>query len=105
VRPHEALDRRTPAAGDAPSFRAMPTNLPPLAYPDRVAGRDVSPNGGMWWHRPWVNVSTTCAGEDVGLEDIADGVWNIDFGPLTLGRQLARPRRIEAWSGSLKRHR
>lgn len=25
----------------------------------------------------WVNASTVCAGEYVGLEDIDDGIWNV----------------------------
>jgi len=33
-----------------------------------------------------VNVSIVCAGEYVGLKEIDDGVWNVYFGPLTLGR-------------------
>jgi putative transposase len=39
ARPHEALDRRTPAACDDPSSRKMPTKLPPLEYPDRFEVR------------------------------------------------------------------
>ena len=28
------------------------------------------------------DVSTVCVGEYVGLEEIADGIWNVYFGPL-----------------------
>jgi len=42
-----------------------------------------------------VNVSITGAGEYIGLEEIDDGVWNVSFGPLKLGRLLARHMRIE----------
>jgi hypothetical protein len=27
-----------------------------------------------------VNVSTVCIGENVGLEEIDDGIWNVYFG-------------------------
>jgi transposase InsO family protein len=94
-RPHEGLDMRTPAACDEPSPRAMPHTPLPFEYPDRFEVRDVSANGGIRWNRQWVNVSTTCAGEYVGLEEIDDGVWNVYFGPLTLGRLLERHMRIE----------
>ena len=104
-RPHDALDMQTPAALDEPSPRPMPSKLPPLEYPDRFEVRDVSANGGIRWHRRWVNVSITCAGEYVGLEEIDDGVWNVYFGPLKLGRLLERHRRIEDAYGRLKRHR
>ena len=104
-RPHEALDMRTPAACDEPSPREMPNTRPPLEYPDRFEVRYVSANGGIRWNSQWVNVSITCAGAYVGLEDIDDGVWNVYFGPLNLGRLLERHMRIEDAYGRLKRHR
>jgi putative transposase len=104
-RPHEALDMRTPAACYAPSSRKMPHKLPPLEYPDRFEVRYVSANGGIRWNRQWVNVSHVCVGEYVGLEEIDDGVWNVYFGPLKLGRFLERHMRIEDAYGRLKRRR
>jgi putative transposase len=105
ARPHEALDMQSPASRDEVSPREMPTILEPLAYPDRVEVRSVSANGGIRWHHHWVNGSPTCVGEYVGLEDIDDGVWNVSFGPLTLGRLLERHLRIEDAYGRLTRHR
>jgi transposase InsO family protein len=104
-RPHEALDMATPASLYVPSAREMPNRLPPLEYPDRFEVRYVSYNGGIRWNKGWVNVSITCAGEYVGLEEIDDGVWNVYFGPLKLGRLLERHMRIEDAYGRLKRHR
>ena len=104
-RPHEALDQRTPAAVYEPSPRPMPSKLPPLEYPDRFEVRYVSANGGIRWNKAWVNVSTTCVGEYVGLEEIDDGVWNVYFGALKLGRLLERKMKIEDAYGRLYRHR
>jgi putative transposase len=104
-RPHEALDMHTPAAYYAPSPRKMPHKLPPLEYPDRFEVRYVSANGGIRWNHQWVNVSHTCVGDYVGLEEIDDGVWNVYFGPLKLGRFLERHMRIEDAYGRLKRRR
>jgi putative transposase len=103
-RPHEALDMPTPASRDEGSPREMPTTLPPLEYPDRFEVRDVSANGGIRWHRPWVNVSHVCVGAGVGLEDIDDGVWHVSCGPLQLGRLLERHMRLEDAYGRLTRH-
>ncbi len=103
-RPHEALDMQTPASVYEPSPREMPNTLPPLEYPDRFEVRYVSANGGIRWNHHWINVSITCAGEYVGLEEIDDGVWNVYFGPLKLGRLLERHMRIEDALGKLKRH-
>ena len=104
-RPHEALDMQTPASCYEPSLRPMPDSVPPLEYPDRFEIRYVSANGGIRWNQQWVNVSTTCAGEYVGLEEIDGGIWNVYFGPLKLGRLLERHMRIEDAYGRLKRHR
>ena len=103
-RPHEALDQQTPASCYQPSRREMPNRLPPLVYPDRFEVRYVSANGGIRWNRDWVNVSTVCIGEYVGLEEIDNGIWNVYFGPLKLGRLNERLMRIEDQYGLLKRH-
>jgi transposase InsO family protein len=104
-RPHEALDMHTPSSRYDSSPREMPTKLPPLEYPDRFEVRYVSANGGIRWKKhTWVNVSTVCIGEYVGLEEIDDGVWDVYFGPLRLGRLHERHMRIEDAYGRLRRH-
>ena len=65
--------------------------------------RYVSFNGGIRWKRDWVNVSIVCAGEYVRLEEIDNGIWNVYFGPLKLGRLLEEHMRIEDANGKLKR--
>jgi len=102
-RPHEALDQETPATCYDASPRPMPDRLPPLEYPDRFEVRYVSANGGIRWNSCWVNVSTVCIGEYVGLEEIDDGIWNVYFGPLPLGRLSERHLRIEDDYGKLYR--
>jgi hypothetical protein len=103
-RPHEALDQQTPASCYVRSSREMPRKVPPLEYPDRFEVRLVSTNGGIRWNKDWVNVSSVCAREYIGLEEIDDGIWNVYFGPLKLGRLLERHMRIEDAYGRLKRH-
>jgi putative transposase len=103
-RPHEALDQDTPASWYEPSSREMPTKIKPFVYPDRFEVRYVSGNGGIRWNNDWVNVSTVCIGEYVGLEEIDNGIWTVYFGPLKLGRFNERLMRIEDQYGLLKRH-
>ena len=81
----------------------MPSKLPPLDYPGHFEVRYVSFNGGNRWKRDWVNVSIVCAGEYVGLEEIDNGIWNVYFGSLKLGRLLEDHMRIEDANGKLKR--
>jgi transposase InsO family protein len=104
-RPHEALDQQTPASIYQVSAREMPDKVPPLDYPDRFEVRYVSANGGIRWNSDWVNVSIVCAGEYVGLEEIDDGIWNVYFGMLKLGRLHERHMRIEDAYGRLQRHK
>jgi putative transposase len=104
-RPHEALEQRVPADLYQPSPRPMPNKLPPLEYPDRFEVRYVSANGGIRWNKKWVNVSTTCVGEYVGLEEVDDGIWNVYFGALRLGRLHERSMKIEDDYGRLLRQR
>ena len=103
-RPHEALELQTPASRDTPSLRRFPERLPALEYPAHFEKRYVSANGGIRWRCRWVNVSTVCAGEYRGLEEIDDGVWHVYFGALRLGRLLEEKMRIEDAYGKLKRH-
>lgn len=82
----------------------MPSKLPQLDYPAHYEKRYVSANGGIRWNHHWVNVSSCCMGEYVGLEEIDNGVWQVYFGPLKLGRLLEEHMRIEDQFGKLRRH-
>ena len=102
-RPHEALDMTPPAQLHHVSPRKMPEKLLDPEYPDRFEVRYVSANGGIRWHRDWVNVSSALIGEYVGLEEIDDGQWDVYFGAHRLGRLHERFMRIEDHLGKLKR--
>ncbi len=43
----------------------------------------------------WVNVSPLVAEEFVGFEEIDDGLWEVYFGPVKLGRFHEREAKIE----------
>jgi hypothetical protein len=47
----------------------------------------------------------TCAGEYVGLEEIDNGIWNVYFGRLKLGRLGEEHMRIEDAYGCFWRHK
>ena len=83
----------------------MPNKIPPLEYSHRFEVRYVSANGGIRWNTHFVCVSSVCIGEHVGLEEIDNGIWNVYFGPLKLGRLDERNMRIEDQYGKLKRQR
>jgi putative transposase len=103
VRPHEALDQNTPASFYSPSPRTMPRKILPFVYPDRFETRYVNASGGIRWSSNWVQVSTVCSGEFVGLEEIDDGIWEVYYGPLKIGRFHERLGRIEDQNCRLNR--
>lgn len=102
-RPHEAHDGLTPGDVHVPSPRQMPSKLLAPEYPDRFEVRYVSANGGMRWHKNWVNISSVLIGEYVGLEEVDDGQWDVYFANYRLGRLHERFMRIEDAFGRLKR--
>ena len=105
LRPHEALNDATPASCYTPSPRAYPTRLPPLEYPGHYEVRRVSNNGGIRWHKQWVNISQTLGGEYIGFVEIDDAEWDVYFGPLRLGRFHERTLKIEDALGRHYRRR
>ena len=94
-RPHEGLGQRQPDRLYTPSARAFPTQLAPVAYPGHYEIRRVSAEGGISWHSRGLSVSTVLIGEDVGLEPIDDGIWDMHFGPVRLGRFDERRHRVQ----------
>ena len=85
IRPHEALDDATPDSVYRSALRAYPDVLPPIEYPEHFEVRKVSTNGGIRWHSRWINISSALGNEFIGLEPIGPALWQIYFGPTTLG--------------------
>jgi transposase InsO family protein len=104
-RPHEALGNATPADHYTTSPRPYPRRLADPEYPGHFQVRYVSRNGGVRWHNRWVNVSHVLAEEYVGLEEVADGIWSVYFGPVLLGRFDERDLRIHGAHNRNKLHR
>jgi hypothetical protein len=98
-RPHESLEMKPPAAIYVPSLRPFPKKIEHPTYPGHFQVRYVSRNHGIRWKRRWINVSATLREEYVGCEEVDDGVWNVWFGPLLLGRFDERELRIHGVRG------
>ena len=63
--------------GDPSSLRS--------STPDHFEVRKVSTNGGIRWHARWINISSALGNEFIGLEPIGPALWQVYFGPTTLG--------------------
>ena len=83
-RPHEALAMNTPSEVDTPAPRRY-AGLPDVAHP--LHGRDilVTACGRICLHRKKINLSTTLAGQKVGLKEGDDAVRLVSFMSYDLG--------------------
>jgi putative transposase len=84
-RPHQALAYRTPASVYVPSPRSYPRRLPEIEYSAEVLVRQISRNGYFSWKHEAVFVSEVLAGENIGLMENEEGLYEVYFGPLLLG--------------------
>ena len=94
-RPHEALAQRPPARVYTASPRPLPCQVPPMEYPGHYEVRRVSACGAISWNTRVLSVSSVLTREHIGFEPIDDGIWDVHFGPVRLGRFDERRHRLE----------
>ncbi len=85
-RPHQALGQKRPAEVWKPSSRPYPERIPEAEYPKHFQRRRVCCNGIIQFKNRRLFLSETMAKEDIGLEEIQDGIWSIYFYNVLLGR-------------------
>jgi transposase InsO family protein len=93
-RPHEALAGATPASRWTPSARPYPERQPAPDYPAALEVRRVSSSGMFSLASRAFFLSATLVGEDIGLEEVEDGLWSIVYYRTLLGRIDLRTGRI-----------
>lgn len=93
-RPHEALAMDFPARRYSPSARPYPGKLPELEYPGHFDLYRVTSAGQIRFRGQLLGLSRVLAREIVGLEEIDDGIWDVRFGPLLLGRLATGARTL-----------
>lgn len=84
-RPHEALKNRFPGEIYKPSVRTYPEKLPEVAYATNVEPHRVSDEGTIYYALHRVFISSSLAGEVIGLEEISDRHMRIHFAAAALG--------------------
>jgi putative transposase len=85
-RPHEAIGDRTPSSLWRPSTRVYPERITPPLYPAHLEVRRVSTAGTFRLRGQQPFLSQALCGEDIGLEEIGDGTWNIVYYSTLLGK-------------------
>jgi transposase InsO family protein len=83
-RPHEALDMKCPAEVYAPSPRAY-VGIPEPHYPFHDRTVMVTSCGRLCLYRKKINLSTSLAGQAVGVKEVETGIWLVSFMNYDLG--------------------
>ncbi len=86
VRPHEALEMRTPAEMYQPSPRKFPARVPEPQYPQSMLVRTVRHHGHFRWKKQDVFLSEVLWGEQVGMLPEDERWFTIYFAQLPLAR-------------------
>jgi hypothetical protein len=84
-RPHEALGMGVPADYYRKSRRKMPGRIGPWKYPKGWESRLVKGNGLICWKGRSRFVGEAFEWQRVGLKRLAQGNWQVYFGPLLVG--------------------
>ena len=86
VRPHEALDMKTPAKMHDFSTRPFPEKITSFDYDPKFKVQKITQNGSIRWRAYyWIYVSASLSGKYLGLEDLGNGIWRVYFRSIFLG--------------------
>jgi len=86
IRPHEALDMRTPAAVHRISEKKYPKVIEPWIYPKEYKIRRVTNNGAIRIGRAeWLFISTAFAGKELGFLELGNRIYEMYFREFFLG--------------------
>ncbi|MGN8278715.1 integrase core domain-containing protein [Pseudomonas sp. SMN5] len=83
---HEALEQKTPASCYKPSPRQYPEKLPEMTYPSHIDSLQADCSGIVNCRGLRVYVGYVLKHQTIGLEQVEDGIWDVIFGPIILGR-------------------
>jgi hypothetical protein len=102
-RPHEALDRKTPASLYSVSPRPFPGKLPPIEYDSEMIVKRVRHNGEIRWKGRLLYISQVLAQQPIGLKPIDEQNWEIRYRFHLLGFLDERLKTIvpaKGWHGT-----
>src|SRR5271170_5951888 len=96
LRPHEALDMKTPASVYEPSLRSYPARIPEIGYPDTMEVRTIKSQGCFRWKNKDIFLTEVLWGEPIGLMPLGHQLFNIYFAHLPLaGFDAARGKLVK----------
>lgn len=83
-RPHQALNMKCPAQVHKKSSRQY-QGLPDLTYPGYDKSLLISNCGRVCLNRQKIHITKALANQPVGIKEVDDGIWQVDFMSYTLG--------------------
>jgi transposase InsO family protein len=84
-RPHESLANKTPASVFSFSSRTRPDTLPPIEHPLAQRIVKVYSSGEITLCGHKLFLTSTLANETVAINEVADDIFRVSYGPLYLG--------------------
>jgi len=86
IRPHEALDMKTPADIHDFSTRPFPERIPNFDYDTKYKVLKVTESGAVRWKSYyWVYVSAALKGKYAAIEELGNGIWKVYYRNVLLG--------------------
>ncbi len=86
IRPHEALDMKTPASVHDFATKPFPENITKFEYNTDLKILKVTKNGAIRWDSYyWVYVSAALQGKFVGIKEHGNGIWKVFYRNVFLG--------------------
>ena len=86
IRPHEALDMKTPKKVHVRSSNPFPERITNYDYPSYMKVMNVTMNGSVRWKAYyWVFITNGLIKKQVGAEEIGNGVWKVFYRDVFLG--------------------
>ena len=86
IRPHEALNMKTPADTHDFSTRPFLERIPDFDYDAKYKVLKVTQNGSIRWKSYyWVYVTASLMGKYVGIQEMGNGIWRVFYRNVFLG--------------------
>ena len=86
IRPHEALDMKTPADVHGFSTRPFPERIPNFDYDSNYKVLKVTQNGAIRWKSYyWVYLTAALKGKYIAIENQGRGIWKVFYRNVFLG--------------------
>jgi len=84
-RPHESIGMKKPGELFEKSNRSYPDSIKPIEYPEGFEVRIVKHGGEISFGNDQYFISELLCGDKVGLKEIEDGLWQMNYGLHKLG--------------------